>query len=136
MSPRRPDISDADAAPDAARPTTVLVDRESLYRWFASESLRACGVDVVCCATLGEADAYVDSHPGTALLLVDEPTIRGEGERGRAILRRLSHAVRCVLFGDEPDRFVGRPLALTVVDKPDDFDGLTALVGRQMHLAS
>jgi hypothetical protein len=135
MSPRWPPTPAASDADPAPRPTTVLVDRESLYRWFASESLGARGVDVVCCTTLGEADAYVDSHPGTALLLVDEPTIRGEGERGRAMLRRLSHLVRCVVFGSEPDRFAGRPLALTVVDKPDDNDGRTALLDRQLRLA-
>ena len=58
-----------DRLASSSHATVLIVDRETLYRWFVAESLHGFGIDVVPCQSLDEATAAVRSLGVADLLL-------------------------------------------------------------------
>ena len=107
--------------------TVLIVDREALYRWFVTESLRACGIDVVPCRSLAEAADVLHDLGAADLLLVDSDLVL---DRDGGQLRTLSQgaSVRCVVLDADGDRRNAAGSALTFTDKPVDADAVVRLV--------
>ena len=122
LSPSRPDRL---APPHHA--TVLIVDREALYRWFVTESLRGCGIDVVPCRSLAEAaDALHDLRVADLLLVDSDLVLDRDGGQLRALAQEAS--VRCVVLDADGDRRSAAGSALTFTDKPVDADAVVRLV--------
>jgi DNA-binding response OmpR family regulator len=121
----------------AVRPTALIVDGESLYRWFVSEALGARGMHVVQCRTVAEAADFLNRRLPADLLIVDAQTLRDEGKPAMETLDRVSSALPCLLL--DSSHFDRHPLPdrdIAVVDKPVDSDALFALVEARLHGAA
>jgi DNA-binding NtrC family response regulator len=118
----------------AVRPTVVIADGDSLYRWFVSEALATRDMHVVQCCTVLDAAAFLHRRPGADLLIVDAQTLRDEGGSAMDTLERASRSLPCLLLdssGHEPH--VASAGAIVVVDKPVDTTALIALVDQQLR---
>jgi DNA-binding NtrC family response regulator len=106
--------------------TVLIVDREALYRWFVTESLRGCGIDVVPCRSLAEAADVLHALGAADLLLVDSDLML---DRDGVQLRALSQgaSLRCVVLDADGDRRRAGG-AVTFADKPVDADAVVRLV--------
>jgi DNA-binding NtrC family response regulator len=114
------------------RAIVLIVDREALYRWFVTESLHGCGIDVVSCRSLDEATDALHHLGAADLLLVDSGLIADrDGDRLRALPHGAS--ARCVVLDPDGDRRCAGPGALTCADKPVDADALVRLVTRHLN---
>jgi DNA-binding response OmpR family regulator len=118
----------------AVRPTALIVDGESLYRWFVSEALGARDMHVVQCRTMAEADDFLQRRLFPDLLIVDAQTLQDEGKQAIETLERVSSSLPCLLLdsshlGLHPP--TGRDIA--IVDKPADTNALIALVEARLH---
>lgn len=116
------------------RPTALIVDGDSLYRWFVSEALATRGLHVVQCRTLADAADFLHRRCGADLLIVDAQTLRDAGNQAIEMLGRLSLSLRCLLLdasGDAGHDLFPRDIA--VVDKPVDPDALVSLVNDHLY---
>jgi DNA-binding NtrC family response regulator len=122
LSPSR---NDHLAPPDHV--TVLIADPEALYRWFVTESLHGCGIDVVPCRSLDEATDVLHHLGAADLLLIDSDLIRGrDGERLHALSQASS--MRCVVLDSDGDWRRAGACAMTCADKPVDADALVRLV--------
>jgi hypothetical protein len=80
------------------RPTVVVVDREALYRWFASQALQA-GYQVVDFSTVRDAATYLERGGVADALLVDEQTATDEGPGAPRVVAGLACLIPSVVFG-------------------------------------
>ena len=125
MSNLSPSRNDRLGAPNHA--TVLIVDRETLYRWFVSESLHGFDIDVVPCRSLDEATAVIRRLGAADLLLVDSDLVGGgDYERLHALAQHAS--MRCVVLDADGDRRRAAGCALTFADKPVDADAVVRLV--------
>jgi DNA-binding response OmpR family regulator len=111
-----------------SRATICVVDPEPLYRWFVTESLSGCGVDVLGAASLEEAAAYLRTSANVDLLIVDGDLLHTDGARLR-LLRERTALNLLVLDSDGDLSRLGLDDA-TVVAKPVDSTVVAALVDR------
>ena len=115
----------------ASRATIFLVDPEPLYRWFATESFSGRAVNVLACASVEEAVAYVRSSGSVDLLIVDGGLLEGHEQR-RRLLREHAGVNLLVLDSDGDLSRHGLGDA-TVAAKPVDSAALVSLVSSQLH---
>jgi DNA-binding response OmpR family regulator len=114
------------------RPTVFLVDREHLYRWFATESLSRSHINVLASASIAEAAGYLRASGNVDLLIVDANLLDG-GIGPLGTLREWSRAKLLILDSDgDLSRKAWGDVA--IAPKPDDSSALLSLVSA--HLSS
>jgi CheY-like chemotaxis protein len=113
--------------------TVLLVDREALYRWFVAESLRGCGVDVVGCGSMEEAENTLRGAAAPDLLVVDGEMLGGPDAEALRVLRAHAGVVPCLVLDSGLDVVRTRLGRVTVADKPVDAASVVALVVSQLR---
>jgi DNA-binding NtrC family response regulator len=113
--------------------TVLLVDREALYRWFVTESLRGCGVEVVSCGSLDEAARTLREAVAPDLLIVDGDMLEGQEEEALPAMRAYASAAPCLILDSGVDLSQSHLGLVTVALKPVDTAALIALVTSQLH---
>jgi CheY-like chemotaxis protein len=114
-----------------ARATVFLVDPEPLYRWFATESLSGCQVNLLASASLEDAVGYLRGSGHVDLLIVDGELLDGHGQAQRLLA---DHPGVSLLVLDSAGDLSPHGLRdATVVAKPVDSAALIALVSRQLR---
>jgi DNA-binding response OmpR family regulator len=113
------------------RATIFVVDPEPLYRWFATESLSGCDVDVLASGSIDDAEACLRASGGLDLLIVDGELLDGDGQR----LRRFRERARVGILVLDSDGDLSRQGLgdVTVAAKPVDSAALVSLVTSQLR---
>lgn len=125
--------SPKDVAVPLFHATVLLVDHEPLYRWFVAESLRGCGVAVVSCGSMEEAEKALRGAAAPDLLIVDGEALEGQDADALRVMRAYAGVVPCLVLDSGWDVRRPRLGPVPVADKPVDSDALVALVSSQLR---
>jgi DNA-binding NtrC family response regulator len=111
----------------------LLVDREALYRWFVSESLRGCDVEVVPCGSMEDAASVLRGPLALDLLIVDGEMLEGRDAEALHAMCADADAPPCLVLDSGGALSTSRLDAVTVADKPVDTAAVIALVTRHLR---
>ena len=120
----------ADNAP--SRATVLVIDPEPLYRWFVTESLAGCDVDVMASASIEDAAACLRLSGSVDLLIADGELLLGSGQSLRLLRERAGATPFVVLDADGDLSRQGLGDA-TIVAKPVDSAAVVSLVTRELR---
>jgi len=116
-----------------SRATVLVIDPESLYRWFVTESLGGCELDVTAFPSIEDAEAYLRDCGTVDLVIADGELLLGSGKSLRQLRERAGATPLLVLDTDGDLSRQGLGDA-TVVAKPVDSTVLVSLVTRALRL--
>ena len=123
-----------DSAP--SRATVLVIDPEPLYRWFVTESLSGCELDVVTASSVEHAATHLREFGRVDLLIADGDLLQGSGPSLRMLRERAGATPFLVLDSDAlSPRGLGNA---RVVAKPVDSAALVTLVTGELrrHVAA
>ena len=112
-----------------SRATVLVIDPEPLYRWFVTESLGDCEMDVMAAASIEDAAAHLRGG-SVDLLIVDGDLLLGSGQL-RRLLRERAGAIPCLVLDSDGDLARHGSGNATVAAKPIDSAALVVLVTRE-----
>jgi DNA-binding NtrC family response regulator len=115
-----------------SRATVLVIDPEPLYRWFVTESLGGCEVDVKASASIEDAAAYLRDSGRVDLLIADGDLLLGSDQSLR-LLRERAGATAWVVLDSDGDLSRHGLGGATVVAKPVDSAAVVSLVSRALR---
>jgi CheY-like chemotaxis protein len=121
--------SPTDQAP--SRATVLVIDPEPLYRWFVTESLAGCAVDVWTSASIEDAVPYLRGSGSVDLLIIDGDLFLGSSQ-SRRMLREHAGAIPFLVFDSDGELTQPRFDNVTVAAKPIDSAAVVSLVTSQL----